>query len=79
LFLRKWNFRDGLAVAVAVLRHQLGDVRIGDCVVLFLLIYIDVVEAKEVKQVGAIDNAQAEELPNTWLRVAVFQLGQPAV
>ena len=64
---------------ISVLRNQLRETWIRHWFVFVLLADIDVVETKEIEQVGAIDDAQAEELPNAGLGVAVFELGQPAV
>src|ERR1041384_958390 len=80
---RRFLFRDlerQLAVIIiCFVRHQLCDVWISEGLVLLFLVNIDVVEANEIEEMDAIDNAQAEEFADAWFGGAVLQLGQPAV
>jgi hypothetical protein len=62
-----------------MIAYQLREVWIGNGFVFFFVIDIDVIETKEVQEIGVIDDAQAEELTNTRFRSSVFQWGQPSV
>ena len=55
----------------AARRQQLCEMRIGDRLVLFFVIEIDVVETQQLPEVDVIDDAETEQLANVRLRDAV--------
>src|SRR5688572_12972690 len=64
---------------MAVVRHELSQMRIGNRAVLFFVVDINVVEADQFEKLRLVDHAQAKQLADTRFGDTILQLGQPAV